>query len=169
MAYNPYLTNPYLQPAYLQPYQTQPQQPVPQPVQQMPMQQPVVPQPQQTNMIWVENEAAAKAYPIAPGNTVILMDNDNPVAYKKSADMTGRAMPLEIYDLVKREQKEEQPEEYHQMNLEEYVTKKEFDKYASNMEKKIAAIESVRQDDTEDPEDEEDDHPVRKKVKNGKR
>ena len=38
------------------------------------------PQAQSTNVIWVNSETDARNYPVAPGNTVILMDNDNPVA-----------------------------------------------------------------------------------------
>lgn len=61
---------------------------------------------QQTNsnsgFIWVQGEEAAKAYPVAAGNQVLLMDSDKPVLYMKSTDASGRPQPMEIYDLVKR-------------------------------------------------------------------
>lgn len=56
-----------------------------------------------SNIQWVQGEAAALAYPVAPGNTVILMDSDNPVVYKKSTDEHGKPLPMDIYDLHKRE------------------------------------------------------------------
>ena len=40
-------------------------------------------------IIWVLGEAEAKGYPVAPGNTVILWDKDNPTIFVKSADASG--------------------------------------------------------------------------------
>ena len=110
MAYNPYLQNPYLQNPYSQPF----------------YQQPVQPTLPSSNMIWVSGEQQARDYPVAAGNTVIMMDNDNPVAYKKSTDISGKVMPLEIYDLVRRNAPKE---EHHQINLDEYLMRKEFDDF----------------------------------------
>ncbi len=55
------------------------------------IQQPQVPQVQQASsgMIWVQGETAAKAYLVAPGNTVVLWDSEQSVIYLKSADATG--------------------------------------------------------------------------------
>lgn len=144
--YNPYLNNPYMQ--YQQPYY----QPI---QQQQQIQQP------STNVIWIENEQAARNYPVAPGNTVMLMDNDNPVAYKKSADLSGRALPLEIYDLVKREPKDAPKEENHQIDLTEYLTRREFDSYASEVNKRLSEINTY--DDDEEDEEEEELKPVRRR------
>lgn len=58
-------------------------------------QQPTFQQPQtnfqQTNngVIWVTGEAGAKAYMVAPNNTVQLWDSEAPVIYVKSADASG--------------------------------------------------------------------------------
>lgn len=60
-------------------------------------------QPASSNICWVQGEAAAYAYPVAPGNTMILMDSDNPVVYKKSTDEHGKPLPMDVYDLIKRE------------------------------------------------------------------
>ena len=38
---------------------------------------------------WVQGEIGAKAYPVAPGNSVQLMDSDAQYFYIKSADGTG--------------------------------------------------------------------------------
>ncbi len=40
-------------------------------------------------LIWVEGAEAAKAYMVAPNNTVVLFDTKEPVMYIKSADMSG--------------------------------------------------------------------------------
>lgn len=45
-------------------------------------------QPQQ-NLIWVQGEAAAKSYPIAPNTSVPLWDSEANVIYIKSADASG--------------------------------------------------------------------------------
>lgn len=92
-----------------------------------PMQQ----QQQQTNVIWVANETEAKNYPVAPGNSVILMDNDKPIAYKKTADFSGRALPLEVYDLVRRDEPKEEGE---------YLSRKDFDAFLDKLDKRFAEI-----------------------------
>lgn len=38
---------------------------------------------------WVQGEAAAKSWMVAPGCRVVLWDSENPVIYIKSADMAG--------------------------------------------------------------------------------
>lgn len=52
------------------------------------------------SIVWVQGEAGANAYPVARGQTVMLMDanpNSN-MFYLKSADpYTGRPLPLEKY------------------------------------------------------------------------
>ena len=73
--------------------------------QQMPMQQPMVQQmqaPTQTNdMIWVLNENEATSYPVAPNNSVVLWDKNNPTIYVKSVNAQG--MPsMRILDFTER-------------------------------------------------------------------
>lgn len=51
---------------------------------------------------WVQGQAAAEAFLVAPGNSVILMDSNAPVIYFKSADQNGRYLPMKTYDLVER-------------------------------------------------------------------
>ena len=80
-------------------YQNQMQQP------QMSYQQQayqIAPQGNQS-IIWVQGEAGAKAYPVAAGQSVLLMDSEDAVLYVKSTDVTGRPLPMESYDLVKRD------------------------------------------------------------------
>ena len=68
--------------------------------QQMPMQQniptqqmqmPILPTSQKptNDIIWVQGLEGAKGYLVAPNNTVVLWDTENPVIYVKSADASG--------------------------------------------------------------------------------
>lgn len=61
-------------------------------------------QPQQINngIIWVQGEASAKSYPVAPNTSVPLWDSEANVIYIKSADMSG--MPsIKILDYTIRD------------------------------------------------------------------
>ena len=53
-------------------------------------------------LIWVQGEAGAKSYLVAPGNTVMLMDSEGERFYLKSADASGMPMPLRIFDYKER-------------------------------------------------------------------
>ena len=57
---------------------------------------------QQNGLIWVQGEAGAKSYLIAPNNTVALWDSESQTIYLKSADPSG--MPsMKILDYTIRE------------------------------------------------------------------
>lgn len=71
---------------------------------QNPVVQQVAPTPSSA-FVWVQGEAGAKSYPVAPGNRVALFDSENPVVYIKSVDYSGKPAEMEIFDLVKREPK----------------------------------------------------------------
>lgn len=84
-------------PDMLNQYKGQYQQPI--------MQQPMVQQmqiPTQTNdMIWVLNENEATSYPVAPNNSVVLWDKNEPIIYVKSVNNQG--MPsMRILDFTER-------------------------------------------------------------------
>lgn len=53
-------------------------------------------------LIWVQGEAGAKSYLVAPGNTVMLMDSEGERFYLKSADASGMPMPLRIFEYKER-------------------------------------------------------------------
>lgn len=99
-----------------------------------------IPQPQVTNTYaWVQGEASAKAYPVAPGNTVLLMDSEAPVLYMKSTDMNGRPLPMETRYLVSREEFDriQNGATFEAPSLDNYVTKEELNNYISEAEKKF--------------------------------
>lgn len=66
---------------------------IPQPIpeQQMNYRQPQQMQPEcsQNPMVWVQGEAGAKAYLVAPGNVQPLWDSENSTIYIKSVDASG--------------------------------------------------------------------------------
>lgn len=62
------------------------------------------PYPMQTpTFVWVNGLEMAINWPVSAGSSLIMMDSQNPALYIKSVDSTGRALPIEIYDLVRRE------------------------------------------------------------------
>lgn len=85
MPYNNYFPVGY-QPTYYQ----QPQYAYQNQAQTVPSVQPTQPQPQMSsNLIWVQGEAGAKSYLVAPNTTVQLWDSEENVIYIKSADASG--------------------------------------------------------------------------------
>ena len=111
---------------YLQPQTYYPQQPQPMDqlgyLRQQQMQQPAT----AASLIWVQGEAGAKAYPVAPGSSVILMDSESNVFYIKSADQSGMPM-LRAFDYVERAAVRSTPVQAAQMPQGDYVTRAEFD------------------------------------------
>lgn len=102
MAY-PYYA-PFYRPTYYDqmqaPNMTQFNQQYQQPITQ-PMQTTSAPQ-NNNGLVWVQGEAGAKSYLVAPNATVMLMDSENSVFYLKSADSSGMPMPLRIFDYTER-------------------------------------------------------------------
>lgn len=66
------------------------------------MQPPQMPAPSNSSLIWVQGEAGAKSYMVAPNNTLPLWDSESQVIYLKSADSSG--MPtMKVLDYTIRE------------------------------------------------------------------
>lgn len=88
--------------------------------QMQPMQQPAA------SPLWVQGEAGAKAYPVAPGSSVILMDSESNVFYIKSADQSG--MPtMRTFEYRERTAAQNPPVQAAQQPQGDYVTRSEFD------------------------------------------
>ena len=82
-------------------------------------------QPQQSApIIWVQGEEGAKAYMVAAGNSVLLMDSENSVFYIKSTDASGMPQPLRIFDYTERGK---QAVEKGERKNDKFVTREEFD------------------------------------------
>lgn len=77
---------------FTQPYQAPIQNPIQQPTQQ---------NQNWNDMIWVLNENEATSYPVAPNNSVVLWDKNNPTIYVKSVNSQG--MPsMRVLDFTER-------------------------------------------------------------------
>ena len=133
MAYNSYFPASY-QPMYYQP-QYQPQQPTQ--ANAFPTQTNVAAtQPTQSNgLIWVQGEAGAKSYLVAPNNTVMLMDSESEQFFLKSADASGMPLPLRVF---KYSEVSKSPNEAAKIgslgNSSEYVLKSEFEAFKGRID-----------------------------------
>ena len=98
---------------------------------------------QNNSMIWVQGEAGAKSYLVAPNTTVQLWDSESPIIYLKSADASG--MPsMKIIDYTIRENVNTAHNGPLKEKVEEYVTKVEMDEFRAEISQKIEDIkESV--------------------------
>ena len=76
----------------------------------------------QSGIIWVQGEAGAKAYPVAPGNNILLMDAENERFFIKSTDSSGMPQPLRIFSYEEITNNSTKTEDHDV----EYVTKEEF-------------------------------------------
>jgi predicted transcriptional regulator len=114
---------------YQQQYYPQYQQPIQQPVQQ------------NNGIIWVQGEAGAKSYLVAPNTTVQLWDSEKQVIYLKSADASG--MPnMKVLDYTIRNA------ETHPIPVTtdiEYVTKEEFSSFAEKIQSQIDKLPTKKE------------------------
>jgi len=100
--------------------------------------QPAAQQPQQSPILWVQGEEAAKAYMVAPGATVMLMDSEGQSFYLKSTDPQGMPLPLRIFDYVERTA--QKPLEQPQISTGEFVTRREFEALAARVGELLAPV-----------------------------
>lgn len=113
------------QPQYIAPYQDRLAQLQSQYQQTIPQQAQQVPQANQ-GLLWVQGEAGAKSYLVAPNTTVLLMDSETQRFYLKSTD--GAGMPnlktFEYKEVPQTGQDQAVPSE---INMDEkYVTREEY-------------------------------------------
>lgn len=130
MAYNngfPIGYQPYYPPQY------QPSPPQPQQMPQAPAQQPM----NTSSIIWVQGEAGAKSYLVAPNNTVQLWDSENQTIYLKSADASGMpSMKILDYQIREATSQIQQPPVVAQTQT-DYVTRTELDAFESKINAKF--------------------------------
>lgn len=89
------------------------------------------------SIIWVQGEEGAKAYMVAAGNSVLLMDSENSAFYIKSTDASGMPLPLRVFDYKERTTAAKTPPQTAQQPDVEFVTRAEFDALAA----RCAALE----------------------------
>ena len=102
---------------YINPYQAAMQPP-----------QPVQPA-QQTGVNWVQGEAAARSWMVAPNTTVLLMDSEAERFYLKSSDASGMPLPLRIFEYKERTGEPRQ----NPIEKGNYVTREEFEEFKDTL------------------------------------
>lgn len=103
---------------------------------------------------WVQGEAGARSYPVAPNQNVMLMDSEESVFYIKAVDSSGMPLPLRIFDYKERKPSntEAKIQENQEVDMSRYITRDEFEKRIGNLKhnKKVnnngkSAIQSSEQ------------------------
>lgn len=89
------------------------------------------------SIIWVQGEEGAKAYMVAAGNSVLLMDSENSAFYIKSTDASGMPLPLRVFDYKERTTAAKTSPQTAQQPGVEFVTRAEFEALAA----RCAALE----------------------------
>lgn len=100
-------------------------------------------QPASSGIIWVQGEAGAKSYMVAPGASVMLMDSEGDAFYIKSADAAGMPLPLRIFDYQERQAQQASPPAAQPVPEQDYATRAEL----AELRQKLFEIErrSVRE------------------------
>lgn len=139
MAYNPYYGNPYF-----------PQQQgyfnngaVPDMLNQQKMQYQQMPQQPMAMhndpMLWVLSQVEAESYPVAPNNTVILWDKNQPTIYIKSANAQG-VPSIRVLDFTERTANAPKTPEKHDCQCgDKFATKEQL----TALEGKISEITAI--------------------------
>lgn len=124
---------PYQPYVYPQPYQmqTQQQQPAPQPQQTQ-----VQPQPQQIQnggFVSVHDEEEARNYPVAPGNSVTFINENEPYCYTKTMGFSQLDRPQFVKYRLVRESDSVETERMPDTKEEKYALKSDVDAIATQV------------------------------------
>lgn len=104
--------------------------------QAMPSQMPSNQQASASGINWVQGEQAAKSYPVASGQSVLLMDSEASVFYIKSTDQSGMPQPLRVFEYSERKaDHSESP-----MIKQDFVSRAEFDEFKEDVKRSIKGI-----------------------------
>ena len=83
------------------------------------------------SITWVQGETDPKAYPVAPGGSVLLMDSEESRFYIKSADASGMPMPLRSFTYTEEVATQEHPNP--EIDTSVFVTKEEFEAFKDSI------------------------------------
>ena len=99
----------------------------------------------QSGIIWVQGEAGAKSYLVAPNTTVQLWDSESQTIYLKSADASG--MPsMRILDYIIRDS--EKSLKMPPASSQSYVTKDELDAQISELKNQIDILRKGKKNES---------------------
>lgn len=116
---------------------------------QMPQVAPQAVSQQQNGIIWVQGEAGAKSYLVAPGHSVLLMDSEGSAFYIKSTDVSGMPLPLRIFDYTERNGAQNisvAVQNTSNVDMTNYITREEF-------EEKLASLTTQKKTNSRNKED----------------
>ena len=97
-------------------------------------------------LVWVQGEAGAKSFLVAPNTTVMLMDSESNVFYLKSADVSGMPLPLRVFDYSERVNGEITPktaQEQPTVDLNKFATVEALQALQSDFEALAARLEAM--------------------------
>lgn len=94
--------------------------------------QPQVAQPD-TNMIWVQGDSGAKAYPVQNGKNVVLFDSEEKRFFIKAVDASGMPLPLRVFNYSETNEIEEKKPE---VDTSKFITRDEFDEVINSLKNK---------------------------------
>ena len=107
--------------------------------------------PQQNNsdrggIVWVQGDAGARSFLVAPNQSVMLMDSEDSCFYIKSADASGMPLPLRIFDYKERVQNtnERNQAQSAQIDMTQYVTRDVFEAQLEDLAEQIRALSEDR-------------------------
>ena len=113
---------------------------------------------QQTNngLVWVQGEAGAKSFLVAPGTTIMLMDSEGERFYLKSADASGMPLPLRTFEYKELAETSQQPANTpapisEDMNT-KYITREEFEQRMTAMASQCRCHQTKLMEETSDGE-----------------
>lgn len=97
-------------------------------------------QTQNNGFIRVQNENEARMYPVAPGNSLIFIDENSPFCYTKTVDTSQLDRPkFEKYRLVKEEHEEQDPSTNLYVSSDDFeLLKKEVEKIKEDLNQRIS-------------------------------
>ena len=103
----------------------------------------------QNGLQWVQGEAGAKSFLVAPNSSVLLMDSEQSVFYLKSADQAGMPLPLRVFDYTERRATapELAPTGISKPSEGEYVSREEFEALKSEYKglvERLGSLETKR-------------------------
>lgn len=96
-------------------------------------------QQQSSGITWVQGENSAKSYPVAAGQSILLMDSESPVMYIKSTDQSGVPLPLRVFDYKERSQSTSNSV---QTQKTDYISRNEFDAFRNEIRAELRQFTS---------------------------
>lgn len=109
------------------------------------------PQPQQSGgFLWVQGEAGAKAFQLAPGQSVMLLDSERPSFYLKSADGSG-VPSMRTFDYTER------TAQAPPQNAQQYATRAELEEFKAQI---AAMVQQGQRGSRRVKEDAQDEQPA---------